>query len=160
MSHSETLDAIDRRLFVALTNAPRVGMLALARAAGVARNTAQARVNRMVALGIITGFGPELDLRRLGYTVSAFVSVEIAQGRGSLVDEALIAIPEVVGAWMTTGPADLLCHVVAHDNDHLGEVINLLLNIRGVTRTTTSLLLTTRVPPRTLHLVTDPTQSS
>src|SRR5579864_1460043 len=96
----------------------------LAREAGVARNTAQARIDRLVDAGVIVGFGPEVDLRRLGYGVSAFVSIEIAQGRGPAVDEYLAAIPEVVEAYMTTGPSDLLCRVVARDNDHLGLVIN------------------------------------
>jgi len=104
---------------------------------------------------VIVGFGPEVDLRKVGYAVSAFVSLEIAQGRGGPVDEHLRAIPEIVEAWMTTGTSDLLCRVVARDNDHLGHVINQILEVPGVTRTTTALLLTTRIPPRSLHLVID-----
>jgi DNA-binding Lrp family transcriptional regulator len=148
------LDAIDRRLLAALAASPRAGMLAIARDAGVARNTAQAHLDRLLAAGVVTGFGPDIDLRRVGYGVSAFVSLEIAQGRGSAVDEALASVPEVIEAWMTTGPSDLLCRVVARDNDHLGEIVAHILEIRGVTRTTTSLLLSTRVASRLLHLVT------
>ena len=101
-------------------------MMQIAREVGVARNTAQAHLDRLIAAGVITGFGPELDLRRVGYGVSAFVSLEIAQGRSPDVDEHLDAVPEVVEAYMTTGSADLLCRVVARDNDHLGHVINRL----------------------------------
>jgi DNA-binding Lrp family transcriptional regulator len=50
------------------------------REVGVARNTAQARFDRLVRAGVITGFGPDLELRRVGCTVSPFVSLEIAQG--------------------------------------------------------------------------------
>ena len=81
------LDGVDERLIAALALFPRAGMLQLAREVGVARNTAQARFDRLVEAGVITGFGPDLDLRRLGYGVSAFVSLEIAQGRGSAVDD-------------------------------------------------------------------------
>ena len=147
------LDEVDERLIAALALFPRAGMLQLAREVGVARNTAQARFDRLVQAGVVTGFGPDLDLRRLGYGVSAFVSLEIAQGRGPAVDQHLQDIPEVVEAYMTTGPSDVLCRVVARDNDHLGQVISRILEVPGVVRTTTSLILATRIPPRERHVI-------
>jgi DNA-binding Lrp family transcriptional regulator len=128
-------------------------MLQLAREVGVARNTAQARFDRLIAAGVIAGFGPDLDLRRAGFAVAAFVSLEIAQGRGPAVDEHLAAIAEVVEAYMTTGPSDLLCRVVARDNDHLGQIINRILEVPGITRTTTALVLATRIAPRSRHVL-------
>ncbi len=147
------LDAVDRRLIAALASFPRAGMLHIARETGVARNTAQARLDRLLSAGVITGFGPELDLRQVGFAVSAFVALEIAQGRGPAVDEHLAALPEVVEAYMTTGPSDLLCRVVARDNDHLGQVISKILEVPGITRTTTSLVLATRIAPRHRHVL-------
>jgi DNA-binding Lrp family transcriptional regulator len=147
------LDRIDERLLAALASFPRVGMLQLAREVGVARNTAQARLDRLIEEGVITGFGPDLDLRRLGYGVAAFVSLEIAQGQAFSVDAHLAEIPEVVEAYMTTGPSDLLCRTIARDNDHLGQVINRILAIPGITRTTTSLVLATRIAPRTRQVL-------
>jgi DNA-binding Lrp family transcriptional regulator len=148
------LDGIDLRLLKALDASPRTGMLSLARHIGVARNTAQAHLDRLLEAGVITGFGPEVDLRRVGYAVSAFVNLQISQGRGRSVGEALQAVPEVIEAWMTTGPSDLVCWMVARDNDHLGELIANLLEIPGVARTTTSLMLATPIPSRKLNLVT------
>lgn len=147
------LDRIDERLIAALASSPRAGMLQLAKDVGVARNTAQARFDHLVDAGVITGFGPDLDLRRVGFAVAAFVSLEIAQGSGPAVDVHLADIAEVVEAYMTTGPSDLLCRVVARDNDHLGVVINRILEVPGVVRTTTSLVLATRIPPRTRHVL-------
>src|ERR1017187_4841953 len=148
------LDGIDLRLLKALGASPRAGMLALAREVGVARNTAQAHLDRLLESGVITGVGPEVDIRRVGYAVSAFVNLQISQGRGRAVGEALVAVPEVIEAWMTTGPSDLICWMVARDNDHLGELIANLLDIPGVTRTTTSLMLATPIRSRKLNLVT------
>lgn len=152
------LDGIDLRLLKALGASPRAGMLALAREVGVARNTAQAHLDRLLESGVITGFGPEVDIRRVGYAVSAFVNLQISQGRGRAVGEALVAVPEVIEAWMTTGPSDLICWMVARDNDHLGELIANLLDIPGVTRTTTSLMLATPIRSRKLNLVTRASQ--
>jgi DNA-binding Lrp family transcriptional regulator len=153
------LDGIDERLMAALALFPRAGTMQLAREAGVARNTAQARLDRLIQSGVITGFGPEVDLRRLGYAVAAFVTIEMAQGAGGAVDERLRDLPEIVEAYMTTGSADLLCKVVARDNDHLGHLIARILDIPGVTRTTTALILATRIAPRArdvLHALQDP----
>jgi DNA-binding Lrp family transcriptional regulator len=155
--HTSELDAIDLALLKALGASPRAGMLALARDMRVARNTAQAHLDRLLSTGVITGFGPEVDLRRVGYAVSAFVNLQISQGRSRSVGEALLAVPEVIEAWMTTGPSDLICWMVARDNDHLGELIANLLEIPGVTRTTTSLMLATPIPSRKLRLVTGAT---
>jgi DNA-binding Lrp family transcriptional regulator len=150
---SYELDGVDERLIAALASFPRAGMLQLAREVGVARNTAQARFDRLLASGVITGFGPDLDLRRVGYGVAAFVSLEIAQDRRAAVDGHLADIPEVVEAYMTTGPSDLLCRVVARHNDHLGQIINRILEVPGITRTTTSLVLATRIAPRNRHVL-------
>jgi DNA-binding Lrp family transcriptional regulator len=144
---------IDERLIAALALFPRAGVLQLAREVGVARNTAQAHLDRLLEAGVITGFGPEVDLRRLGFGVSAFVSLEIAQGRGPFVDEHLAGIPEVVEAYMTTGPSDLLCRVVTRDNDHLGQVIQRILEVPGIVRTTTALILATKIAPRSRSVV-------
>lgn len=148
------LDNVDRRLLRALARSPRAGMAALAREVGVARNTAQGHLDRLLAAGVVTGFGPEVDLRCVGYGVAAFVNLQISQGRTKSVADALLAVPEVIEAWMTTGPSDLTCWVVARDNDHLGELIAHLLEVPGIARTTTSLMLATPIPPRKLDLVT------
>jgi DNA-binding Lrp family transcriptional regulator len=148
------LDDIDRRLLRALSESPRAGVQALSRELGVARNTVQVHLDRMLSAGVITGFGPEVDLRRVGYGVSALVNLQIAQGRTRSVGEALLAIPQVIEAWMTTGPSDLTCWLVAHDNDHLGDLIAKILEVPGIVRTTTSLVLATPIPPRKLALVT------
>jgi DNA-binding Lrp family transcriptional regulator len=55
---------------------------------------------------------------------------------------------------MTTGPSDLLCRIVARDNDHLGHLLTEILEVPGITRTTTSLVLATRIAPRVLPLIT------
>lgn len=150
------LDATDRALIAALAAAPRSGVLQLSRQLGIARNTVQSRLDRLLSRGVITGFGPDIDIRRLGYSVNAFVTLEIAQGRGPDVVEHLRSVDEVIEAHMTTGQGDLLCRVAATDNDHLGHVISRILEVPGITRTTTVLALATHIAPRVLHLATGP----
>src|SRR5690349_25172077 len=91
---SENLDALDARLLLLLTDVPRLGVLECARRLGVARGTVQARLDRLAEHGVLTGFPPELNLAAMGYGLTAFAVLEIAQGRRARVIEALSAIEQ------------------------------------------------------------------
>jgi DNA-binding Lrp family transcriptional regulator len=147
------IDDLDARLVRALTETPRAGVMELARQLGVARGTVQARLDKLQRRGVITGFSPDLDLRRLGFEVLAFITLEIAQGRLEDVIEHLGNIPEVLEAHATTGPGDLHCRVVARTNEHLQHVLNAILHVNGITRTTTQIALTEQLRLRVLPLV-------
>lgn len=147
------LDDLDRRLIRALAANPRAGVMELARQLLVARGTVQSRLDKLVARAIVAGFGPDVDPKAMGYAVLAFTSIEIAQGRLHDVVEHLKDIPEVLEAQATTGPSDLHCRLVARTNEHLQDVINRILEVRGITRTTTVIALTDQIPYRILPLV-------
>ena len=150
---AEELDPVDWRLLRVLSEGPRIGMLELSRRANVARGTAQAHVDRLVSTGVITSFGPHLDLKAMGYGVLAFTTIDIAQGRLNDVVAHLKEIPEVLEAHATTGADDLHCRVVARSNDHLQEVLNRILEVQGINRTTTVIALTEQIPYRLTPLV-------
>ena len=78
---SEEIDQLDARLLLTLRAYPRVGVVEVARRLGVARGTVQARMDKLAARGVITGYGPDVEPARMGYPVLAFVSLEIVQGR-------------------------------------------------------------------------------
>lgn len=148
-----SIDRLDARLLAALSESPRAGVMELARQLGVARGTVQARLDKLQARGIVTGFDPDLDLRALGYEVVAFVTLDIAQGRLDDVVRHLRDLPEVIEAHSMTGPGDLHCRVVARSNAHLQEVINRILEVKGIERTATHIGLTEQIAFRVLPLV-------
>jgi DNA-binding Lrp family transcriptional regulator len=132
-------------LLDALGELTRPNVLELSRRLGIARNTVQARLDRLQDAGVISGYGPVLDLRALGYRVLAFITLEIAQGREADVLAVLSTIPEVFEIHKITGPGDLMLRVVARDNEHLHAVVEAILTAPGITRTTTSLALNSPV---------------
>ena len=147
------IDPLDSRLIRALAETPRAGVLELARRLRVARGTAQARLDKLTGRGVITGFGPDLSPEALGYEVLAFSTLEIAQGRLSDVVAHLAEIPEVLEAHGISGQGDLHCRVVARTNAHLQEVINRMLEVEGIARSTTVIALSDQVHFRALPLV-------
>jgi DNA-binding Lrp family transcriptional regulator len=147
------IDNLDRRLIRALSETPRAGVLELARRLSVARGTVQARLDRLQQRGVVTGFGPDLDPAAMGYGVLAFATLEIAQGRLDDVVAHLKDIPEVLEAHATSGTGDLHCRVVARTNSGLQEVINRILEVQGIDRSTTVIALSDQIRYRLLPLV-------
>ncbi len=147
------VDSLDVRLIALLHDQPRIGVLEIARRLGVARGTAQARLDRLQARGIVRGFGPDVDPAVLGYGVTAFATIEIRQGRGHDVRQHLATIPEVLEVHTITGPGDLLCRVVARSNADLQAIIDRVVDFDGIMRTSTVIALSTPVHYRTLPLV-------
>src|SRR5689334_24958540 len=148
------VDALDAALIELLAAEPRVGVLEASKRLRVARGTVQARLERLQERGVITGYGPEVDPAALGYEVTAFVTLGIRQAGGhDPVAERLAAIPEVLEVHTITGAGDMLCRVVARSNADLQRVIDAVVDVEAVVRTSTTIVLADPVPYRVLPLV-------
>jgi DNA-binding Lrp family transcriptional regulator len=147
------IDQLDARLLLLLTDEPRLGVLECSRRLGVARGTVQARMDRLEQKGLLKGFPPDLDLAAMGYGLTAFAVLEIAQGKRGEVAERLSAIDEVCEVHATTGEGDLLVRMVARSNADLQRVIDEVVDVRWVSRTSTSIALSTPIPPRVRPLL-------
>jgi DNA-binding Lrp family transcriptional regulator len=148
------IDELDARLIELLTREPRVGMLEASRRLGVARGTVQARLDRLQARGVITGYGPDVDPAAVGYVVTAFVTLEIRQAGGhDQVAARLARIAEVLEAHTITGAGDMLCRVVARTNADLQRVVDAIVDVPGVLRASTVIALAAPISYRVLPLV-------
>jgi DNA-binding Lrp family transcriptional regulator len=162
-----TIDALDRQIMQLFATEPRIGVLAASRRLGVARGTVQARLDRLEAAGVIIGWAPSVDPVALGFPVSAFATLEIAQGAAANsaaysaaykgghepVASHLRTIPEVLEAHTITGGADLMVRLVARSNADLQRVIDLVVAAPTVRRASTVIVLATEIAPRVLPLV-------
>ncbi|GAA4224793.1 Lrp/AsnC family transcriptional regulator [Actinomadura meridiana] len=148
------IDELDGRLIELFTVEPRIGVLEASRRLRVARGTVQARLDRLVRDGVIAGFGPEIDTAALGYSVAAFVTLQLRQAGGhDPVADRLAQVPEVIEAHTITGPGDMLCRIVARDNTDLQRVLDEIVDVAGVERASSVISLATQIPYRTLPLV-------
>jgi DNA-binding Lrp family transcriptional regulator len=147
------IDELDARLIDLLTAEPRIGIMEAARRLGVARGTVQARLAKLEDRGVIRGHGPEVDPGRMGYPVLAFVFLQITQGQLTEAVAVLRSVPEVLEATAVSGPSDLLCRVVAHDTEHLQEIVNRILSNQAIRRSTSYIALSQPIRYRTGPLV-------
>jgi DNA-binding Lrp family transcriptional regulator len=150
------MDELDGRLIDLFAATPRLGVLEASRRLGVARGTVQARLDKLTAGGVITGWGPDLSPEALGYPVTAFLTLEIRQGTSQgtgqgghdVVGGHLAEIPEVLEAHTITGGGDMWARVVARSNADLQRVIDRVLEHQAIVRSSTVIALATQVPYR------------
>ncbi len=153
MTDRRALDALDVALVAALREHHRAGILELSRITGVARGTVSARLQRLEDSGVVTGYGPDIDVRAAGFGVQAFVTLEIAQGAIEDVQQDLESIPGVLEAHATTGSGDVLCRVAASSHEALQQTLVDLNRSASVVRSTSVVALSQLVPWRTLPLL-------
>jgi len=147
------LDALDVALLTVLRENPRAGALELSRITGVARGTVSSRLQRLEDSGVLTGYGPDIDLAAAGFGVEAFVTLEIAQGALADVQRDLEAIPGLLEAHATTGSGDVLCRVAASSHEGLQQILVDLNRSSAVVRSTSVVALSCLVPFRALPLL-------
>jgi len=148
------LDTLDAKILALLGREPRIGVLEMSRRLAVARGTVQARLDKLIARGAITSFGPDVAPAAIGFGVMSFVTLEISQRYGhAAVAAHLAAIPEVLEAHTITGSGDVLCRIVARSNADLQRVIDQIVGYEGIVRSSTIIALAELIPYRVMPLV-------
>ncbi|MBQ1445360.1 Lrp/AsnC family transcriptional regulator [Arthrobacter russicus] len=142
------LDATDLALLLELIADPRAQIGELSDRLGVARNTAQSRIRRLLKSGVLRDGGREVDLAVVGYDVVAFVTIEVSHRELDGVIAALRKQPQVLEVHEISGRGDVWCRLAARDVQHLQSALRTVLRIRGVIRTETSLALHEHIPYR------------
>ncbi|SFB78485.1 transcriptional regulator, AsnC family [Tropicimonas isoalkanivorans] len=128
-----TLDSFDHAILNIVSTQGRIAVTELARRIGLSKSPTQARLKRLEAAGVITGYQALLDPIRLGLAHVAFVEVKLSDTRERALtafNRAVQAVPEVEQCHMIAGSFDYLLKVRTSDIDQyrrvLGERISAL----------------------------------
>jgi DNA-binding Lrp family transcriptional regulator len=135
------VDETDRRLLQALRENARAPVAALAAKLGLARGTVQARLDRLIASGVIQGFTIRTRADEGNLAVRAITLVEVSGGRQSTVMRALRAFPEITEVHSTNGRWDLVLEISSESLARFDDVLRRVRLIEGVANSETSLLL-------------------
>jgi len=128
-----TLDAVDRRIVELLVADGRMSVNELAAQAHVSRATAYARLERLRADGVITGFTATVDPAKLGYSIAALVLVSVEQSQWREVREEVLRLPGLEYLAFTSGGFDLVLLVRLPGIGDLRDVVLVRLHdIRGI----------------------------
>ncbi|MGY1770584.1 Lrp/AsnC family transcriptional regulator [Blastococcus sp. SYSU D00813] len=141
----DVIDAVDRRLLELLQANGRASYAELARQVGLSAPAVHERVGKLEAAGVITGYRAVVDPMAVGLDVTALVSViESDSVDETGVEAALAAMPEVEDCWRVAGSEGYVLKVRVADIPALEAAISALNRIRGVARTRTTVVLSTK----------------
>lgn len=138
------MDELDGRLIAALKDDGRASLSDLAALLGVTRSTVRVRLDRLVQGGEIAGFTvlTRSDVRP--DAVRGLMMLEIA-GRGAeRTMNRLRAMPDIKAVHSTNGTWDLIAEIGSATLEQFDQVLFAIRRLEGVTRSETSLLLSTR----------------
>ncbi|PVA06048.1 Lrp/AsnC family transcriptional regulator [Thalassorhabdomicrobium marinisediminis] len=138
------MDDLDTRLIKALQRDGRATISELSLDLGVTRATVKARLDRLRARGEIAGFTVLTRADVAAHGVRGLIMLGI-EGRGTeTVMRALLNMVEVQAVHSTNGTWDLIVEIGTETLDALDEALFRIRRMGGVTRSETSLLLSTR----------------
>ena len=139
------MDEIDRRLIEALRESARAPTAQLARRLGVSRTTLQSRLDRLERTGVITGYTIRLAEAHERGQIHAYILLTVTHKKATSVVAAMRRVPAVRLLQSVSGPFDLIAEVVAPSVAEMDAVIDTLGAMDGVERTTSSVVLSTKL---------------
>lgn len=139
------LDPTDRALLALLRENARRSTAELARALGLSRTTVQSRIERLERARVIAGYTVRVDDAVEAALVRAHVMVTAGPKQTGAIEAALRRIPEVRSLHSVSGVFDLLAVVAAPSIQELDDLIDRIGALDGVERTTSAIVLSTRI---------------
>src|SRR5262245_4123028 len=115
------LDTIDHRIIAARQEDGRLSNVDLAERVGLSPSPCLRRVKRLERDGTIAAYRALPQRSRIGLGLTVFIGVKIdghGNERAAMLEEAILAMPEVIAAHMVSGEADYLVEVVVPDLEH------------------------------------------
>ena len=141
------IDAIDRKILVALQDNCRRPISDIADIAGLSTSACHRRIGLLEDRGIIERYAARLNGEQLGYNMTFYVEVTL-EGQSEAIlsafEKAALARPEVLECYLTTGSADYLIKVAAPNTESYEQIYKrIIAALPHVNRIQSSLVMKT-----------------
>ena len=140
-----TLDEIDERLLTLLRDDARQTIAQLAKELGISRGQIYSRLARLEEERIVAGYTVRLGHAFAASRVRAHMMIKTLPRFHREVEQALAAFVLVQAIHAISGEYDFIAMLEAEDGAQLNELIDDIGLLEGVERTTTSVILATKV---------------
>lgn len=139
------LDKTDHALLALLRENARASTADLARRLGLSRTTVQSRLERLERQRVVAGYTIVVPDEIEAALVRAHVLITVAPRQSAAIESALRKIAEVRVLHSVSGPFDLIAIVAAQSIGELDALIDRIGALEGVERTTSAIVLSTRI---------------
>jgi DNA-binding Lrp family transcriptional regulator len=135
-------DATDRKIVALLQDNARTPLVALAAAVGLSRSATQERLRRLERDGVIAQYTVRLGRgRSSGVKAWLAISFGAKETTCEKVVPQLLRFPEICVCHSVAGPVDIFALVEASSPTVVGEVRDRILNLSGIARVETTMVL-------------------
>lgn len=142
---SKAQAAFDAQLLALLRQNSRTPVSELASALGVSRALVYAGIARLEQDGTIEGYTVRIGAGHNARVIRAHVMLNLQPKLAQATADALATLPELTALYAIAGPFDMIALVEATSPERLNELIDRIGMIEGVERTTSSIILATKV---------------
>ncbi|MDO9361570.1 MAG: Lrp/AsnC family transcriptional regulator [Sphingopyxis sp.] len=142
---SINLDEVDERLLTLLRDDARQTIAQLAKELGISRGQIYSRLARLEEENVVAGYTVRLGNAFAASRVRAHMMIKTLPRFHREVEQALAAFALVQAIHAISGEYDIIAMLEAEDGAQLNELIDEIGLLDGVERTTTSVILATKV---------------
>lgn len=139
--NKKNLDNIDNQLIDLLYIDSRMKYQEMADHLGVSVGSVHNRLKSLEDRGIIKKFTVQLDPEELGLDLTVIIEIQIEVSYLREVNEELQKIPQIISLYNITGGTDILAIARFKDRKNMNKVLQAILQIKHITRTSTHLAL-------------------
>ncbi len=138
------MDALDQKMMAELSSNARLPISALAAKLGIARTTAQARLDNLEKRGYIAGYTIRKGAEFSQNQIQATVLIQIDPSKQNAVVGRLSALSEVEAAFTASGRFDMILRVKALNTSHLDSVLDKIADVPGIKSTESLIRLSSK----------------
>ncbi len=135
------MDDLDRNILKILQGDAQTNFKTIAERCKTTVGTVHNRIKRLKDDGIIKRMIPELDAKKLGYSVTALIQFQIQGGHLQEVEQDITRDPHVCSIYDVTGEYDAVVVAKFRDIDDLNGFVKRMLTNKFILRTSTHLVL-------------------
>ncbi len=143
------MDAIDRKIIRSLQENARMPIKDISAKIGLSSPAVSIRIAKLEREGVISGYGMQLNREKLGYHVTAYISVEMVPSLKEKFHKEFVDCPNVLECSSVTGQCSQILKAVFRST---AELDAFLTRIQTYGRTSTHIVLSAHIPPRDLLL--------
>lgn len=137
-----SLDDRDYLILKNISKSLKISYKELSKITNIPETTIRYRVQRLRAQGILKDYIAIISEEKLNYNITAIINIRI-YGRPITkeITDKISSLKQVLSLYIVTGDRDIVALVKCRGIDELGSIIEKIHEIKGVERTTTSIVL-------------------
>ena len=136
------MDQLDYKILECLKQNARQKASAIGSQISLSVSAVIERIRKLEAAGVITGYTVDLDMKKIGQDVTAFMEIGLEHPR--FYDSFTAAVrdnPNIISCYYLTGEYDFLVKIVTDSSDSLERIHRQLKSLDGVQSTKTHFAL-------------------